>query len=104
MDCSESDWKVFRRLREVALERSCNRVLGEIEKISQDADRTAHERYLAIFELLRKRDREVAAAFENPRRSQMMMQLAAIGSHSLLTTEELAQFSEETQRDIAELL
>ena len=30
MDIKESDWKVFRKLREVALERYCERVLKEV--------------------------------------------------------------------------
>jgi len=30
-DLSEADWKIFRELREVALERFCSRVLDELE-------------------------------------------------------------------------
>src|SRR5215211_5556864 len=104
MDCSESDWKVFRLLREVALERFCSRILGDLEPIIQDADRTSHDRYLAVYGLLRKRDKEIASAFDSPRRSQMFIQLAVICSHDLLTTEELAQFSEQTQSELGELL
>jgi hypothetical protein len=32
-DFPESDWKVFRELREVALDRFCRRVLEEIEPL-----------------------------------------------------------------------
>ena len=35
-DIKESDWKVFKRLRELALERFCERILGEIAGISSD--------------------------------------------------------------------
>ena len=31
MDIKESDWKVFRRLNSVALERYCQRVLEEVK-------------------------------------------------------------------------
>lgn len=33
--CSESDWKVFRRLREVALNRFCDQVLDDINDIGR---------------------------------------------------------------------
>ncbi len=42
----ESDWKIFRELREVALERFCKRVLEELELLWQDASGSYHERYL----------------------------------------------------------
>ena len=100
MECSESDWKVFRLLREVALERFCSRVLSDLETVTQDADRPAHDRYLEVCRLLKARDKKIAAAFDDPRRSQMMEQLAVICSLDLLTSEELAKFSEDTQRAI----
>jgi hypothetical protein len=42
----ESDWKLFRRLRQVALERFCARVLTELRSAVADTDDRYHERYL----------------------------------------------------------
>ena len=50
-DIKESDWKIFKGVREVALERFCERVLHEIERIGSDATKTKHQRYLAIIGL-----------------------------------------------------
>ena len=50
---SEPDWKLFRRLQSVALDRFCQGVLAEIEGIASDADKTHHERYLAVFQRIK---------------------------------------------------
>jgi len=39
-DVPESDWKRFRELRELALERFCRRVLAELEPFMRDTART----------------------------------------------------------------
>jgi hypothetical protein len=40
----ESDWRVFRQLREVALERFCERVLAKIGSMTTDGTKTFHAR------------------------------------------------------------
>ena len=96
-DLKESDWKLFRRLRAVALDRFCQRVLDEVTRIANDSGRTAHERYLATYQLMRDRDRALADMFDDPRRSTAVFQLTAIHSRGLLTEEEFAGFSPETR-------
>jgi hypothetical protein len=56
MDFPESDWKLFRDLRDIALERFCKRILNEVHTIVRDGSRTYHERYLDAFRLWRRRD------------------------------------------------
>ena len=102
-DLSEADWKIFRELREVALERFCSRVLDELEPLRLDASRSHHERYLAVYRLLQERDQELAHAFNDPRRSQMIMQLAAIHAYGLLEPGELARFTPQTRDTIESL-
>jgi hypothetical protein len=97
---TESEWKLFRQLRTVALDRFCQRVLSEVGELAVDADRTSHERYLAVFRLMKRRDEELAAAFDNPRRSTALQQLACIQSHRLLTEEEFARFQPETRASV----
>ena len=100
----ESDWKLFRKLHRIALERFCQRVLSELSRLAADDSKTSHERYLAIFKLIEQRDSEVAAAFNDVRRSTAVRQLAAIQLHELLSEEELAVFSPETRNTVQSLL
>jgi hypothetical protein len=103
MDIKESDWKVFRKLRELALERYCERVLNEVERLVQKKGAGSHERYLKLWGLLRKRDKTLGYAFDDPRRSKAIIQLANIVAEDLLTEDELNQFSEETRESIGGL-
>ena len=96
----ESDWKVFRKLREVALERFCERVIREIGELTAGKPTSYHERYLEIFKLVDRRDDELAHAFNNPRRSAALWQLAAIRSRGLITDEELSRFTAATQEAV----
>jgi hypothetical protein len=94
-DIKESDWKLFRKVRELALERFCQRVLDEVEALKADVAKSAHERYIGIYRLTRERDRELADMFNAPGRSVAAMQLCMIARDGLVTEEELAQFSAE---------
>jgi hypothetical protein len=99
----ESDWKVFRELRLVALERFCKRVLEEVPRLSLDTERSHHQRYLELFRWLGERNDELAKAFDDPRRSQMLWQLAAICAYGLLTPDEIARFTPHTRERVQHL-
>ena len=94
----ESDWKVFRKLRVLALDRFCQRVLDEIRQCAAAPDKSNHERYLAVYRLLHERDEQVADMLNNPRRSSALIQLARIQAERLLTDEEFARFSDRLGR------
>jgi len=96
----ESDWRVFRDLREVALQRFCERVLGDLGRLCADVSKSPHERYLAVYRWLQDRDREMAIAFNDPKRSQTIPQLAAIHGHNLLEPDELSRFTPQTRNMI----
>lgn len=93
----ESDWKRFRALREVALERFCERVLHRAREIASAEGGTALSRYRELYDLVAGEDERLGDAFDNPRRSQALIQLAIMQSLGLLEPEELAQFSQETR-------
>ena len=97
----ESDWKVFRELRETALQRFCTQVLEDVQKTASDSSQSAHERYLALWQLMDKRDRELDRTFDNPRRSFAAVQLAVICRQGLLKPEEIARFSDATQENLS---
>jgi hypothetical protein len=101
-DIAESDWKIFKRLREVALGRFCQRALADIDRISADAGKSHHERYLEIWRLIKPRDRELDDIFDYLRRSTAIQQLVLMQADRLLTAEELSQFSPALRNVLAE--
>jgi hypothetical protein len=100
LDIKGSDWKVFRKLRELALERYCERVLKDVGQLVDKDSGSYHERYLKLWELLRNRDKTLGLCFNDPRRSQAIIQLTNIVEEDLLTEDELNQFSDETRAQI----
>ncbi len=93
----ESDWKLFRELRVVALEKFCERTLGEVKQLTSATNGSYHERYLDVYRRIEDRDKELADAFNDPRRSQMVVQLMRMQALGLIGENELARFSHETQ-------
>jgi hypothetical protein len=96
----ESDWKLFRKLQPVALDRFCQRTLAELTRLAGDATRDNHQRYLVIYKLVRERDKELASIFDGQSRSNAMFQLMLIQARQLLNEEEMSQFSLETRERI----
>ena len=62
---------------------------------------STHDRYQKIYRLIADRDEELARAFDDPRRSTAILQLAAINSYGLLSEEELLSFTPETRETVA---
>ena len=96
MDIKESDWKVFRRLQRIALERYCQRVLEEV-KLATACDDSYHDCYLEVYRLIQDRDKTMARAFDDQRRSTTLVRLVNIINEGLLTSEEQKQFTHELQ-------
>jgi hypothetical protein len=99
-EIKESDWRVFRGLHGIALERFSQRVLEEVRLATTDIDDSYHECYLKVYALIRNRDKTMALTFDNPRRSVAIIQLANIVDEGLLTDDELNQFSAETREAV----
>ena len=103
-DLKESDRELLRQLHPVALERFCQRVLGEVEQVAADFTKNYHQRYLDLYTLIRDSDKELEHTFDHPRRSEAIVELAAIKKNELLTDEEFASFSLETREAVETLL
>ena len=102
-DILESDWKIFRTVRQAALDRYCARVLDECAAVIRDTSIANHERYLRLYRMLDKRDDELASAFNDFRRSTAIIQLAHIRRLGVVTDEELGRFSKETRDFVVSL-
>jgi len=90
---TEADWKVLRQLHPVALDRLCDRILREAEGVCADRTRSHHQRYLDLFALIQRRDKDISLAFDRMSRSRMMERILAIKRMGLVTEEEFARFS-----------
>jgi hypothetical protein len=97
---SEAGWKVLRHVHPLALERYCERVLAEIERVTHNSAQSAHQRYLDIFKIIEQRDREMASTFDDPKRSNALTMLARMRSAGLVTEDEFAWLSPETRSAI----
>jgi hypothetical protein len=103
-EIKESDWKLLRQLHSEALERFCKQILLEIELINSDRAKSFHRKYLDIYEVLQRRDKEIAQTFNDLRRSTAWTQLASMKACGLLTEDEFLRFSQETQNAVDLLL
>ena len=95
-EIKESDWKLFRQLHGIALERFSQRVLEEVRLAATDAKDGYHACYLKVYAHIQNRDGTMARAFNDPKRSMAIIQLANIVEEGLLTDDELKKFSAET--------
>ena len=96
----ESDWKKFKELRPLALQRYCDRVMHEVDNIIHDHTRDSHERYLQMYTIVRERDKTLARMFDGFSRSKALFQLVMYYGDELLSDEEIGQLSEETRERI----
>jgi hypothetical protein len=93
----ESDWKLFRELHPIALNRFCDQILTDIADVAGDTKATPHKRYLRIHQIVQQRDQKMAEVFDDPRRSTAIMKLRLICSHGFITEVETERFTQETR-------
>jgi hypothetical protein len=100
---AETDWKKLRALKTRALNDACARILDAVAQLVQQRDGREHEAYLALWELLHKRDELIAAMFDDFKRSTAFYKLAAWQRQGLVTASDMALFTEETQATVKAL-
>lgn len=103
MSISESDWKKFKQLRKIALDRFCQGVLADTKTITQHGALSAHARYGMIYGLINDRNHDMARMFDGLSRSSAMWKLTLMISHDLLTDAELSILSDEVQTRISDI-
>jgi len=103
-EIKESDWKILRQVHKEALERFCEQILSEVERINSDSAKSFHKRYLDIWKVLQRRDKELGETFNDLRRSTAFTQLASMKARGLLTEDEFSRFSEEIRDMVTRLL
>jgi hypothetical protein len=96
----EEDWKNMRRLKTRALNQACSRILDAVPQILQNRDEREHEAYLELWKMLQEQDDLIATMFNDFKKSTAYYKLAAWRHHGLLSEEDMALFTEETQAAI----
>jgi hypothetical protein len=99
----ERDWKEWRKLSASLLERFCAQTLDRAARFATGSD-SAHDRYVKLFQYLKRQDRKIAMVFDNPRRSAAYEQIAAAVAQRVMSADELSVFTEETRNVINLLL
>ncbi len=60
MSILESDWKKFKELRKIALDRFCQGVLADAKAITLHGALSAHARYGMLYGLIHDRNKDMA--------------------------------------------
>jgi hypothetical protein len=98
----EADWKVFRQLHRVWLDRYCAKVNEDIMRLLSQSELSPHDRYLKVYRFIHDKDKELGSAFNDFRRSTAIMQIHIIKNLGVITDEELGRFSESTRAFVTE--
>lgn len=97
MDIPENDWKTLSAIKDELLDNACQRVFEKIKRIIDENNKTRHEAYLELWNLLNKENEEIATMFNDLKRNNAIYKLAALKRNALLTDKENRMFSKETQ-------
>ena len=103
-DFPEKDWKVLRKHKDYLLNEFCGTVFDKIEKIKSDKNKSNHEKYLALWKMIKIEDKKIRTMFDDWRRSQAIMRIASMLFHGVLTKEIFSEFSEDTQKRASNLI
>lgn len=93
----ESDWRTFKEIHEMALERFCEKILTECRNLCQDEVSSSHSRYLALYDFVHQRYKEMRRVFDPFSRSTALFSLAQMWQMELITPGELNRFRPETR-------
>ena len=100
----EADWITVRDISRLALDRLCQRVLDEITAIANDPDKGAHAKYGEIYRLIQDRDKIIADAFDDLKRSNALFKIATMKRLGVISNDELARFSQDTLDRVAKVV
>jgi hypothetical protein len=102
---SETDWKILSRLKPLALDRLCQRILGKSGDIITRAQQgRQHDSYLDLYRYIHESDETMSRCFDDFKRSQALAILTNWRLEKLITDEEFAAFSPDTRALVDMLL
>jgi hypothetical protein len=99
----EDDWKHFKKIQAMALDRLCARVLKQLQQNCTATTGTNFERFEKALSLAKEGRNDYKRAFTDLRRSTAFMNLLQIEALGLISDEELKGFSARTRAKLAEI-
>ncbi len=91
----ESDWKIFKQIKEKAIETFCNNALTQYEKIIKNKNGNSYEIYMYLYKSVIDTDKQMALLFDGQSRSKAALQLLAIRAEGLADETLLKKLSDE---------
>ena len=98
----ESEWRKFKKLRKICLERFCDQVLSEAKSVCSSRDQSSQESYYDLYQLIHDKDKELAKAFDGLSRNKAFIQLMLMFRMGLVEEWQLDEFEDETKDKIRE--
>lgn len=100
---SEDDWKHFKKIQALALDRLCARRLEQLQQHCTSTAGTNFERLEKVLSTAKEASNDYKRAFTDLRRSTAFMRLLQMVALRLVSGEELEGFSAQTRARIAEI-
>ncbi len=91
----ESDWKIFKQIKDKAIDQFCRDALSTFSEITTDEDKSAHERYLQLYDTVDKTNRKMSSLFDDHSRSKAALQLLVIRREGLADAVLVAKLSDD---------
>ena len=95
---NESDWKIFKLIKDKAIEKFCSLCLDEFREVIDDENKHIHERYLLNYRLVESRNQQMSLLFDGHSRSKAWLQLLAIRGEGLADEELVSQLTDEFRK------
>lgn len=92
---TESDWKVFKEIKEKAIELFCLQSLNEFRDAMDDKSTSPHNRYLYNYKLVENRNKQMSLLFDGHSRSKARIQLIGIRGEGLADESLVERLSDE---------
>ena len=99
----EQDWKKIRSLKDNILNAVCADILEEINKVCKTKGGENHKAYLKTWNIVNKRDKDIAGMFDDLKRSNAIFKVALWYKHGYLTDNEVKEFTDQTYKAIQSL-
>ena len=96
---NESDWKIFKEIKEAALDKCCSNVLSEVHATISDGTKSNHDRFLELYDLVQANNKDIASIFDGHSRSKASLQTMLMRRHGLISDNLVAKFSPELQEN-----
>ncbi len=96
----EADWKRFRDRLPVWRERYVSKCNARLVRILTDTSKTETERFWDAEDLSRKEAKALQRCLDDISRSKMWLRLMEMRKAGMITREDLADFSEDLQRQV----